>query len=101
MIQLGAIFSGFSLYALFTWLPIWGLAKANSPEALFAYFLIISLLLFGIFLTSGGRNSFSFFRFAPSFVAGALVSMGYATTAWALMASGLVIFSLFWFLLGE
>lgn len=101
MIQLGALLSGFSLYALFTWLPIWGLAAAGSAETLFLYFVIVCLLLFGVFMTSGGKSSFSFIRFVPSFVAGVLVSLGYSTAFWGLAAAGVVIFGFFWIFLGE
>src|SRR3546814_16992213 len=78
MIQLGGLLSGFSLYALFTWLPIWRLATAGSAESIFRYFVVMMMLLFGVFMISGGKNSFSLLKFSPAFLAGALISVGYA-----------------------
>lgn len=101
MIQLGGILSGASLYALFTWLPIWRLATAGSAEEIFRYFVTMMMLLFGVFMISGGKNSFSLIRFTPAFVAGATISAGYAASTWWLLAAGVVIFAVFWIFLGE
>src|SRR3546814_4820274 len=80
MIQRGGLLSGFSLYALFTWLPIWRLATAGSAESIFRYFVVMMMLLFGVFMISGGKNSFSLLKFSPAFLAGALISVGYAAS---------------------
>lgn len=101
MIQLGAILSGFSLYALFTWLPIWQLASTFHADGIFRYFLVVSMLVFGVFMTSGGRGSFSILRFFPSFGAGVLISIGWPTETYWLMGIGAVIFAAFWLFFGE
>src|SRR3546814_11594143 len=77
MIQLGGLLSGFSLYALFTWLPIWRLATSGSAESIFRSFVVMMMLLFGVFMISGGKNSFSLLTFSPAFFAGSLISVGY------------------------
>ncbi len=101
MIQIGAILSGFSLYALFAWMPIWQMANATSAEEIFRYFIIVGMLMFGVFMTSGGKTSFSIMRFTPSFVAGVMSSMGYANETYWMIAAGGVIFAVFWIWFGE
>lgn len=101
MLQVGAALSGFALYALCFWLPIWELAKASSAEEFFGYFVVIMMLMFGVMLTSAKKSSFSFFRFSSSFAAGVLVSIGYGnSTDWLMLAGGAV-FAGIWFLGGE
>ncbi len=101
MIQIGAMLSGFSLYALFTWLPIWQLASSGHAENVFRYFVVVAMLVFGVFLTSGGMQSFSLTRFVPGFVAGVMISIGWASAMWWLVAAGAVVFAAFWIFLGE
>lgn len=101
MIQLGAVLSGFTLFALFTWLPIWGLATASSAEGLFRYFVVVLSLMFGVFMTSAGRSSFSFIKFMPALVAGGTMSLGYGNQTWWLMAAGFVVFAGSWIYFGE
>lgn len=101
MIQLGGILSGFALYALFTWLPIWKLGDAGSAELIFQYFVVVMTLVFAVFMISGGKNGFSLIRFSPSFIAGCMISFGYAGATWWLVAAGGVVFGAFWIFLGE
>src|SRR3546814_19414087 len=101
MIQLGGLLSGFSLYALFTWLPIWRLATAGSAESIFRYFVVMMMLLFGVFMISGGKNSFSLLKFSPAFLAGALISVGYAASPWWRVAAGVGGFGAVGIFLGE
>src|SRR3546814_7882135 len=56
---------------------------------------------FGVFMISGGKNSFSLLKFSPAFLAGALISVGYAASTWWLVAAGVVVFGAFWIFLGE
>lgn len=101
MIQLGGILSGFSLYALFFWMPIWQLGSVGSAEGVFRYFVVVAMLVFGVFMTSGGKSSFSFIRFVPAFIAGAMISEGWATTTLWLSGLGFVIFVAIWIFFGE
>jgi hypothetical protein len=101
MIQIGGILSGFSLFALFTWLPIWRLANEMSAEGIFRYFVVVMMLVFGVFMISGGKNGFSLIRFTPAFLAGCLISFGYANGLWWIAAAGAVLFGVFWIFLGE
>ena len=89
MVQIGAGLSGFALYALLIWMPLWQMAGTPSPDALFKYFVVIMMLVFGVFMVSGGRSSFSFTRFGPGFVAGAVCSAAVAGSMWQLLAVGL------------
>src|SRR3546814_19397235 len=61
-------------------LPIWRLATAGSAESIFRYFVVMMMLLFGVFMISGGKKSFSLLKFSPAFLAGALISVGYAAS---------------------
>jgi hypothetical protein len=101
MIQIGAGLSGFALYALFTWLPIWRLAGTETPDGIFRYFVVVMALLFGVFMVSGGRSGFSFFRFVPALVAGAVVSAGFASGLWWLLTAGLLALAFFYVWMGE
>lgn len=101
MVQIGAGLSGFALYALFIWMPIWRLADTSSPEGLFRYFVVVMMLLFGVFMVSGGRSSFSFMRFAPAFVAGAVASAGYSIQLWWLFFAALIAFAISYVAFGE
>ncbi len=101
MVQIGAGLSGFALYALLMWMPIWRLANTSTPDGLFRYFVLVMMLLFGVFMVSGGRSSFSFIRFVPSFFAGAVASAGFAIGLWWLFFAGLAAFALSYIALGE
>lgn len=101
MVQVGAGLSGFALYALMMWMPIWRLAVTSTPDGLAKYFLVVMMLVFGVFMVSGGRSKFSFKRFAPAFVAGALGSAGFAAGSWPLMISGGIALFVLYFLYGE
>jgi hypothetical protein len=59
------------------------------------------MLVFGVFMTSGGRSSFSFLRFAPAFVAGCIISIGYSEGMTWLMGVGAVVFGGFYVFTGE
>jgi hypothetical protein len=89
MVQIGSGLSGFALFALFSWLPIWRLAVTQSPDGLFRYFVVVMSLVFGVFMVSSGRNSFSFMRMVPALVAGAVASAGFAGGSWIMFFAGL------------
>lgn len=101
MVQIGAALSGFALFALFKWMPIWDLAQTSSATGLFRYFVVVMMLLFGVFMVSGGRSSFSFARFVPAFVAGMLASAGWAIEAWWLFFTGILLFGVVYVTMGE
>lgn len=101
MVQIGAGLSGFALYALFMWMPIWGMAQTSDPSRLFGYFLAVMMLMFGVFMVSGGRRSFSVVRFFPSFIAGAVASAGVGMEAWWIAFAGLVAFGATYVFFGE
>lgn len=101
MVQIGAGMAGFALYALFVWMPIWGMASSPAPDALFKYFVVVMMLVFGVFMVSGGRSSFSIKRFGPAFVAGAVASAGFAASTWWLLIAGLVAVGLCYVMFGE
>ena len=90
MIQIGAGLSGFSLYAALTWLPLWRMGIAVSADSIFKYFVIVMMLMFGIFMVSGGRSSFSTVRFLPALCAGGLASHGFGSGNWTLFFCGLL-----------
>jgi hypothetical protein len=89
MVQIGSGLSGFALFALFSWLPIWRLAVTETPDGLFRYFVVVMSLVFGVFMVSSGRSSFSFMRMVPALVAGGLASAGYASSTWWMFFAGL------------
>ncbi len=101
MVQIGAGLSGFALTALFIWLPIWRMAEVNTADGLFKYFVVVLMLLFGVFMVSGGRNAFSFMRFVPAFLAGGAASIGFASQMWWLFFAGVVVFAIFYVMMGE
>ncbi|QAY80195.1 hypothetical protein [Sphingosinicella sp. BN140058] len=101
MIQIGAALSGLALHALFSWLPIWRLANAETAENLFRYFVVVMMLVFGVFMVSGGRSSFSLKRFAPAFAAGAMASMAWSSGSLWLAAVAMALFGIFFVIFGE
>lgn len=101
MVQIGAGLSGYALYALLVWMPLWRMAATPSPDALFKYFVVVMMLVFGVFMVSGGRSSFSITRFAPGFVAGAVCSAAVAASMWWLLAAGLFCLGLTYVMFGE
>ena len=82
--------SGFALYAFVTWLPLWRMGQISSADMLFKYFVIVMMLMFGVFMVSGGRSSFSVSRFGPAFVAGVITSLGFGSAGWPVFFAGLV-----------
>lgn len=101
MVQIGAGLSGFSLYTLLIWMPLWRMAATPTADGIFKYFVVVMMLVFGVFMVSGGRSSFSFPRFAPGFVAGAVCSAGVAASSWWLVGLGLVGLGLSYVMMGE
>lgn len=101
MIQFGGLLAGFALYTLMTWMPIWRMASAQSAEETFRYFVVVIMLVFSVFMASGGRIHFSLKRFAPAFVAGCIISIGYSKDSMLLMLAGGAIFAFTWVFFGE
>lgn len=101
MVQIGAGLSGYALYALLVWMPLWRMAAAPSADAIFKYFVVVMMLVFGVFMVSGGRSSFSITRFAPGFVAGAVCSAAFASSMWWLLGLGVFGLALSYVMLGE
>lgn len=101
MIQLSGLLSGFALYSLFVWMPIWNLASAKSAEEIFRYFVVVMMLVFGIFMVSGGKTNFTISKFGSTFAAGCMLSIGYSTGLTWLLIAGIVTFAASWMLLGE
>ena len=90
MIQIGAGLSGFALQAFLTWLPIWRMGQAVSADSLFKYFVVVLMLMFGVFMVSGGRASFSLTRFLPALLMGGLTSYGFGEYNWTMFFVGLL-----------
>lgn len=101
MIQIGAALSGFALYAFFTWLPLWNMGRAVSADSLFKYFVVVLMLMFGVFMVSGGRSSFSLVRFLPALAAGGIVSYGYGMGNWTIVGVGLLGVGICYIFFGE
>lgn len=101
MVHIGAGLSGYALYALIVWMPIWRMAATPNADGIFKYFLIVMMLVFGVFMVSGGRSSFSITRFAPGFVAGAVCSAAVAGSMWWLLAAGLAGLAFAFVMFGE
>ena len=101
MIQIGSGLSGFALFALFSWLPIWNLSQTSSPDGLFRYFVVVMALVFGVFMVSGGRSRFSFTRVVPAMVAGGIASAGFAWSMPWLLAAGVAVLAFTYLAFGE
>jgi hypothetical protein len=101
MVQIGSALSGFALCALFWWLPVWRMSQASSPEVLFRYFVVVMMLVFGIFMVSSKSNSMSFLKTIPPLLCGAVASYGYSIGAMYVFGAGLAAAWLCFFLGGE
>ncbi len=101
MIQIGSALSGFALCALFWWLPVWRMAQAVTPDVLFRYFIVVMMLVFGIFMVSAKSNAMSFGRTVPALLCGVLASYGYSLEAWYVFGAGVVGAWFCYFLGGE
>lgn len=101
MLSMAGLLSGFSLFGLFTWRPIWGLADAHSAAELFNYFVMVTMLLIGVIMVSGGRTAFRLSAFAPCFIAGIVCSFGYGHGHWIVVGIGVVGFLASWVKFGD
>lgn len=101
MIQIGSALSGFALCALFWWLPVWRMSQAESPEMLFRYFVVVMMLVFGIFMVSSKSNAMTFFKTIPPLFFGAVASYGYSLQSWYVFGAGVAAAWLCFFLGGE
>lgn len=101
MIQIGAALSGFALYAFMTWLPLWNMGRAVSADSLFKYFVVVLMLMFGIFMVSGGRASFSLVRFLPALVVGGVASYGFGASNWSVFLASLIAVGACYIFFGE
>jgi hypothetical protein len=101
MVPIGAGLSGYALYALLVWMPMWRMASTPNADGIFKYFLVVMMLVFGVFMVSGGRSSFSIVRFGPGFIAGAVCSAAVAGSMWWLLAAGLAGLALAFIMFGE
>lgn len=101
MIQIGSALSGFALCALFWWLPVWRMAQANSPDNLFRYFVVVMMLIFGIFMVSSKSNSITFLKAVPALLCGIVASYGWSIDSMYVVGAGLAGAWLCFFLGGE
>ena len=101
MIQIGAGLSGFALHAFMTWLPLWNMGRAVSADSLFKYFVVVLMLMFGIFMVSGARSSFSVVRFLPALCAGGISSYGFGQGNWTIAFVGLIGVGISYIFFGE
>jgi hypothetical protein len=101
MVQIGSALSGFALCALFWWLPIWRMSQTESADGLFRYFVIVMMLVFGIFMVSSKGKGLSFFRTVPPLCAGAVASYGFSTGSWYVFGIGIAASWLLYVLGGE
>lgn len=101
MIQIGSALSGFALCALFWWLPVWRMSQAETPDLLFRYFIVVMMLVFGIFMVSSKSNSMTFMKTIPPLLCGAIASYGYSIGAMYVFGVGVAGAWLCFFLGGE
>lgn len=90
MVQIGSALSGFALCALFWWLPVWRMSQAGTPDLLFRYFIVVMMLVFGIFMVSAKSSGMTFLKTIPPLFCGAVASYGFSTHAWYVFGAGVV-----------